>query len=513
MTVQTKPPPPPPPPPPPAFATTAASPGRDLDRSLVRGLAWTGGGKWLIQIISWIATPIVARLLSPADYGVAGMAMVYVGLVQLVTDFGLGAAIVQRRELDDDQIAQLGGVSLLLGVAFTGISIALAPSVAGFFGNPDVEAVLIVLSVMFLASGFQTIPRALLARDLRFRHLAVLDGAEALSNIVVTLPLAVLGFRYWSLVFGAIAGRLVSTVLALWWGRHRLGWPSHWETLAGPLQFGAHVIGSTLAWYAFINADLTIIGRQLGSVALGIYSIAMTLASIPVDRLSALVARVSPAILAKVQHDQPALRRYVLALSEGTALLTFPAAIGLALVAREFVLVVLGKEWLAAVLPLQILAISAVLRSVLPMFGQVLVATGNSRLTMRANVATAAILIPLFWIGSRWGAGGVALVWLVVYPAVAAAFTVRYGFAVCGLRLPVYARTLWPALSATLAMAAVVLAISFAVPDDWPLLALLLAKSFVGATTYLGIIAWVHGARLRRSLGLFREPQVRQAAG
>lgn len=495
--VQTKPPP---------IAATAATPTRDLDRSLVRGLAWTGGGKWLVQIISWVATPIVASLLNPADYGIAGMAMVYVGLVQLVTDFGLGAAIVQRRELDEDQIAQLGGVSLLFGLAFCGVSIALAPSVARFFDNPAVEPVVIALSVLFVASGFQTVPRALLNRDLHFRRLATLDGAEALSNIAVTLPLAVMGFRHWALVVGAITGRMVSTLLALWWRRHRLRIPTRLDAIAGPLRFGAHVIGSSLAWYTFINADLTIIGRRLGSVALGSYSIAMTLASIPVDRLSALVARVSPAILAKVQHDPPALRRYVLALTEGTALLTFPAAVGLALVAREFVLVVLGEEWIAAVLPLQLLALAAVLRSVTPLFSQVLVATGNSRLTMQANLVTAAILIPLFYIGSQWGTGGVALVWLVVYPVVAAAFAMRYGFAACGMTLPLYARALWPATSATLVMAGVVLALDAAMTDRWSQLIVFLVKGAAGAATYLGLIAYLHGARLRRTLAVVRGP-------
>ena len=492
---------------PPSTASTRAAEIRALDRSLVRGIAWTGGGKWITQIVSWIATPIIARLLSPVDYGVAGMAMIYVGLVQLVTDFGLGAAIVQRRDLDDDQIARLGGVCALLGACFLALSIALAPVIAGFFGNPEVEPVVVALSVIFLASGFQTVPRALLARDLDFRRLAGLDAIEALSTIAVTLPLAAMGFRHWALVAGGIAGRLVSTVVVLSWRGHRLRWPVRFATISGPVVFGAHVIGSSLAWYTFLNADVTVIGRRLGSAALGSYSIGLTLASIPVDRLSALISRVTPAILAKLQHDRHALRRYVLALTEGTSLLTFPAAIGLALVAREFVLVVLGAEWRAAITPLRLLALAAVFRSLTPLFSQLLVATGQPQRNMHASIAAAIVLVPLFYVASYRGTAGVAAVWLVAYPLVVAAFSMRYAFAACDMRVALYVRALWPAIGATLAMSAAVLAVALIAPPTWPLPLLLGAKCIVGAVTYVGLVWYRHGTRLRRSLAMVREPR------
>ena len=483
---------------------------RDLDRSLVRGIAWTGGGKWLTQIVSWIATPIIASLLSPADYGVAGMAMVYIGLVQLVTEFGIGVAIVQRRDITDDQVARLGTVSLMLGVTFAAVSVAVAPVIAAFFGNADVESVIMVLSVIFIVGAVQSIPRALLARELSFRRLAMLDALEALATITVTLPLAAMGFRHWAIVLGAIGGRVASTILALVWRRHRLTWPAPLHTVAGSIRFGSHVVGSSLGWYVYLNADLAIIGRRLGNIALGSYALGVTLAGIPVERLSALIARVTPAILAKVQHDPTALRRYVLGLTEGTALLTFPTAVGLALVAREFVLVVLGEDWRPAIVPLRILAIAAVFRSLTPLFGQVLWATGASRRNMTATFATAVVLVPLFYIGSQWGTAGVALVWLVAFPVVCGLSTMRYALEACDMRIGVYLQALWPAASATLVMTAVVLAVAMLLPPSWPLVALLVAKCAVGGATYVGLVWYLHGDRLRRSLALVRGRGVTQ---
>lgn len=483
-----------------------ATPTRDLDRSLIRGIAWTGGGRWLTQIISWIATPIVARLLNPGDYGVASMAMVYVGLVQLVNEFGLGPAIVRQRDLTPDQIARLGGLSVLLGALFSAVSIALASPVAQFFGNAEVEAVIIALSVIFVASSLQAIPRALLTRDLSFRRLAALDAFEAAGNIVVTLPLAALGFRYWALVIGGITGRMVSTVLALHWRGHSLRWPSQFQSISSSVTFGWHVVVSSIAWYVFLNADLAVVGRVLGSAALGSYSIGLTLASIPVDRLSALVSRATPGILAKVQHDRLALRRYVLALTEGTALLTFPVAVGLALVANELVLVVLGEEWRAAVTPLRVLAVAAVFRSLTPLLSQILFATGESRRNMYAAIATAVVLPPSFYAAARWGIGAVAFVWLAVYPFIAAAFAMRYAFRASEMKVRRYLAALWPATGATLVMVAAVLTVDALTPGAWPLALMLALKCFTGAATYSAVVWYLHGDRLRRFYATLREP-------
>lgn len=479
----------------------------DLDRSLVRGIAWTGVGKWATQIISWISTPIVARLLSPADYGVASMALVYIGLVLLINEFGLGSAIVQRRDLTEDQLARLGGLSVLLGALFFMVSVTLATPVARFFGNREVGPVIIALSLIFLTSSFQALPRSLLTRDLRFQRLAALDSVEAVVNTVVTLILAALGFRYWALVLGGIASRVAGTILALCWRGHRLTWPTQFKTIAAPVAFGAHIVIASLAWYAFRNADLTVIGRRLGTAALGAYTIGATLASIPVDRLGALIARATPAIFAMVQDDRAALRRYVLALTEGITLLTFPAAVGLALVAEEFVLVVLGEQWREAINPLRILALAAVYRSVVPLMNQVLVATGESKRIMQATIAIAVVLPPLFYLASPWGIGAIALIWLTAYPIASLAFFVRYAFAACDMTMKRYLIALWPATSATLAMAAAVLAVELLATDMLSPAILLVAKCVVGAATYVGLVWYLHHSRLRSFLAMLRAPR------
>src|SRR5437868_533312 len=127
---------------------------RKLDGSLVRGLAWTGGGKWITQVIAWVATVIVAKLLTPQDYGVVTMGTVYLGLVTYISQFGVDAAIITLRELTEGQIAELNGLSVILGVLGLGLSFVVALQLGWFFGSSQLPAVLVIMSMGYVISSF-----------------------------------------------------------------------------------------------------------------------------------------------------------------------------------------------------------------------------------------------------------------------------------------------------------------------------------------------------------------------
>ena len=494
-------------PPPVAPPATAAPPygGRELDRSLIRGIAWTGAMRWATQLLGWASTLIVARLLAPTDYGLVGMAMVYLGFIHLINEFGLGAVIVQRRDLAADQLARLAGFALLLGVGFVVVSALVSGAVAEFFGEPTVRWIIPVASLAFLTSALQVVPQGLLTRDLDFRRLAWADGAEAVLAALTTLALAALGIGYWALVLGPLAGRLTSTVLVNIWRPQPIAWPRRFGTISGAVTFGWHLVVSRLAWYLYSNADFTIVGRLLGKAALGAYTIGWTLASIPVDRITALVASVTPPVFSAVQHDPPALQRYLKNLTEALALITFPAAIGMALIADEFVPLVLGTQWRSAVAPLQLLALSAALRSVSPLLPQIIVSRGHAKGNMQLTLVTALVLPVLFYFGSRWGTAGVAAAWLVGHPLLVMPLYLSYALRLTGLPFPAYLRSLWPAASTTLAMAVAVWVVRLATPDPWHPGVKLAAHVVTGAVVYAAVLYGCHRPRVRALWTLLRE--------
>lgn len=477
---------------------------RTLDRKLVKGIAWTGGVKWLTQIISWGVTLVVARLLTPADYGLFGMAMVYLGLAQLASEAGLHPVVVQPEVLDDDLAASIGGLAIMTGIAVCALSAGFAGLVAWFFKEPRVRMLVVALSATFVLRGLQVLPRGLLTRDLDFRRLSGIDAAESMIAALATVVTALLGFRYWSLVIGALCGIGVSTVLCYVARPHRIKLPRELRSIAGSLRLGGHVVASQFAWYAYSNADFATVGRVLGRTALGAYTFAWTIANVPVDRVTSLVQRVTAPIFAAVQSDKALLRRYVGTLTEGLAIVTMPLCVGIAMVAGQLVRVMLSAAWTGAIVPLRLLALYAAFRCVTSLLAQVLIFTGHAKRNMQLSVLAALVLPVSFYGASRWGTTGVAAVWVTVYPAVIGTLYIHDTLKVIGMRFSEYLRALFPAVSATLVMAVVVAMLEARLTPVLTPPLLLATMVAGGAAAYTGILLAMHGKRLRIVLDVVR---------
>src|SRR6266513_591011 len=453
---------------------------RALDRSLLRGVAWTAAAKWASQALSWLSWLIVARLLTPEDYGLVGMAAIYLGLITLVAEFGLGTAVLAVRELSVAQINQLNGLAVLLGLASLVASCVMAIPLGRFFHAPQLPLVVAAMSTTFIITSFKTVPLALLQRELRFRALALIDLSQALVLAASMIGLAVAGFRYWTLVCGGVLGALISTAAVLRLRHPPLAWPR------------LH----SLKHATTLSSNVLIAGRILGKAALGFYNVGWTLANVSVDKITALVGQVTPAFFSAVQRDPPAMRRYLLKITEGIALITFPVSVGLALVARDFVLAVLGSKWEATIAPLQILAAYGAVRSITPLLPQVLHTIRDTKVEMWTMVAAAVVMPTSFYFGGqRWGTVGLAMTWVVMDPLIAIILYWRV-FSKLDLSPRAYLMALWPAVSGTALMAAVVLAVGVLSGSGWTAGLRLAAQIGAGVISYgLGCLV-VHRERL-----------------
>lgn len=494
--------------------TTPATPTRPrrrdhsrarLDGTLVHGLAWTGVIRWSSHILTWAATVMVARILAPEDFGLWAMAGVYFGVVNLLTEFGLGASVIMLRELTDEQIAQINAFALLMGGGALAVSFGMAWPLAAFFRSPQLVSVILVMAVVFPITAFRIVPAALLQKELRFKALALVDGARVLTQSLALVAFALLGLRYWALVLAALVSQSVWTALALGLRRHRFATP-RLHAIRDAITFSVHVIVARLSWYLYSHADFMVAGRVLGQAQLGAYSMAWSLANVPIEKVSTLVNSVTPGFFSAVQKDRAGLQRYLLTLTEGIALIVFPVALGLALVADDFVAVVLGPQWEGAVVPLRLLAAYATVRAISPLLMPLLNAIGETRLFMWNNILGLVLLPPAFLIGSRWGTGGIAAAWLIVHPFLLLVLYTRT-FRRIGLGPLRYFAALWPALSAALAMTGTVLATRALLPQAAPRTAHLAAEVGAGALAYVAVLLAFHRHRIdafRRTLAAGR---------
>lgn len=474
-----------------------------LDRSLVRGMFWTGLVKWASQVVSWATTILVARMLRPEDYGIVGMASAFIGVVSLLNEFGVGITIVSLRNLSSRAVSQLNSLSVMLGFGGFLLCAGLAMPLAEFYATPEVASVVTVMAVGFVFSGFRSVPSALLQKALRFRVLAMIDGLQVFVQAAFMVAVAFMGYGYWTLVVGGVVGTLVAMVATLLVQTHAFARPSI-EPLREAITFSWHIVISRLSWCIQSNADSIIAGKVLGQAALGAYGMALSLAMVPVEKIAAVVSQVTTSLFAAVQQDPVALRRYFLSLTEGFSLVIFPATVGIALVAEELVLLVLGAKWSEAVPPLQILAFYASFRAIQTLPPQILFVTGGSRLGMWNALGVAGVLPATFYFCSRWGTAGIAASWLIVHP-LAAIQTNWFVFRRINLTVREYFLALRPALVGCVCMIVVVFAAKQSMPLSWPLAARLTGEVLSGAGAYALTTLSIHGERVRSFAQIIRK--------
>lgn len=473
--------------------------GNSLDRSMARALAWNTAAKSLSQAFSWLSTIVVARLLTPYDYGLVGMAGVYLALAAIVSQAGIGNAVVYVRDLTRRQIAELNTLSIVVGLFLTALTCALAVPLARFFSSPPLRAVILAASITYPIDAFQIVPRALLQKELRFKLLSTIETTRFFCQALCCVALAWLHFRYWSLVLGHILGTLINSILTLYWMRHKFAKP-HLANLRQELRYARQVMFTGIAGYVCANADFAVAGRVLGAVPLGNYSVGWAIASVPVEKISSLFTGVTPAFFSAIQNNKAELRRYLIRLTEALSLATIPASIGLALVADSLVLVLLGPKWKDAIGPLRLLSVFVAVRSVAILLSNLLTSIGEARFVMWFTTGLATAMPIAFFAGSHWGINGIAASWMIVYPVILIPLYIRT-LNRLEMRLKDYLSAIMPALSATASMTICVLASRIVFFPTMRQLPNLLLTVIVGITTYLGALFVFHRDRLAR---LFR---------
>ncbi len=478
-----------------------AAPGEGT--SLATNLAWRAVANWTSQLVSWGALVVIVRILSPADFGLVGMSVILYWYLKFLGQFGITPTVIRHRELSPEALAQLNTMGVVFGVGSFILACLFAWPAALFFKNAQVVPVAVVTCLSLIPLGLRSVPEGLLNVEMRLKSLSFFDAFRDILSAVVTVLLAWWGFRYWALVLGNLLSDIVRCAVILFIRPYRFAWP-RMATIREPLIFGWRLLVSGFAWSTYNTLDNVTAGRVLGQSALGLYAMAWTMANTPLEKIVSLVTTLVPAYLSRVQNDLAALRRYLWSLTEAIALITFPATIGLALVASEAVPLIMGRKWTGMVAPLQVLCIYATMRSIVAILPKVLTTVGNARFVMRVEVAGLVLMPIAFWIGSHWGIRGIAFGWIAAYPLIAVA---EYWKTITTIEMKVsdYWRALRPSLDGCAAMILAVGSVKWILRADhagWPRLLLEIGS---GAAVYIASIALLHPQRAKSFLSIVRK--------
>lgn len=386
----------------------------DLKANTIRGgFARLGaqGANFLVRVGS---LTVLARLLSPKDFGFVGMVTAFTGILMLFRDFGLSSAVVQRSTVSEGQLSTLFWINMAVGALLGLVTLAMAPAIAAFYHEPRLFAMTAVLAAAFVfnAAGIQH--AAILQRRMHFSKIAMIHVVSLIAAAAIGIGLAMAGCGYWALVAMAITDPLVATI-GFWVAAGWLpGMPRVRVGISSMMRFGGTLTLNGIIAYVCYNADKVLIGRFWGVDAIGLYGRAYQLVNIPTENLNWTVGEVAFSALSRLQDDPVRLRSYFL---KGFSLvlgLTLPITIACGLFADDIVFVILGPKWKDAATIVRLLAPAIVIFAIIDPLGWLLSAIGMVQRRLKIALVIAPLMITGYALGLPYGPKGVAFAYSAV---------------------------------------------------------------------------------------------------
>ncbi len=368
--------------------------------------------KVLLQIGSTVA---LARILTPADFGIVAMVVAVTGFILIFKDMGLSMATVQRAEINHRQVSTLFWINAGLGLALALLTVALAPAVAWFYDEPRLLRVTFVLALAFLFGGLAAQHQALLSRQMRFMALAAVDILSMAAGVAGAIALGLAGAGYWALVWMPVIIAAVNT--AGFWiaARWRPGLPGRGAGVGSMLAFGGYLTGFFVVNYFARRLDDILIGRARGAVELGFYSRAYTLLLLPIYQITAPVTAVAVPGLSRLQDEPDRYRTYYLKAIKMIAYMSMPLVAAMGVLSSEVVRVALGPQWDDVGPIFMVLAVAAFLQPVSSTSGWIYMSRGETKRMFAWACMSTPVIVASFLIGLPWGALGVARAYAAIY--------------------------------------------------------------------------------------------------
>ena len=446
---------------------------------------WAMSGTFGAQGALWVLSLLVMRVLQPGDYGLVGIIAVFFGFCRTVQDAGLGAAIVQTPNLTRRLLNATFWFFIVVSVVLTLGGIVAAPFLGRAKGETRLPAVMCTLALAFIIVAIRAVPMALITRKLEFRQRSTAEVYSAVLGSVTTVILAYTGHGVWSLVFGNLANETLLTSLCCYHARWRPDFDCDWQALKQLLRFGLPVTGSILLWQFYIDSDFLMIGLLLGSGQLGFYTLAWQLGMVPADRLSAVLNKANLPVFSSLQNDPEGIRRHWGRLVSMVAWVSFPVAVGIALVGGQFLHLCLPPKWDGAAPILPALSILGGVRSISVILPSVLMALGKPSKLFIYNIVSSIVYPIAFAFAAHFGgAVAVSWTWVVIQPLMYL-WMIYLSLPLTCLRLADYFRPMQAPLVITLVMSAAVWSTGKML--FLPALPELILQVMVGVLVYAGL--------------------------
>ncbi len=467
----------------------------------ISGVAWSLASQFGSQAVQLIIGVILARLLTPEDFGLIAMVFVLTGYANLYSGFGFDQALVHRQDITSRHYDSVFWLNIAIGILLTLLFIAAAGTIAKFYRQPELTQLTTIIAFNFIFGALKIVPNAVLRKNLDFRKLALINLSALLVSGMVGITMAMYGYGVWSLVCQSL---LFSGLLSvfLWcvcaW---KPGWHFSYAALKDLWKYSINLAGFTTINYWERNADNLLIGKLLGHSSLGIYSRAYSIMLMPLNLISRGISKVMFPALSQIQNNKPRVANVYLRTTRMIALITFPMMAGLLMTADHFVLVLFGSHWQEMIPIVQCFSIVGMLQSIGAFNGNIYLSQGRSDLQLKIDGTLGILRIVAIIFGIYWGVMGVVYAYsifsiIVFYPSVLMAVSL------VDLDFKTVIKNLTGVSSCTLMMVLAIWGVEISLSNELSQLILFTVKVFTGVAVYWMLLKWCRIAAYRDAVDL-----------
>jgi PST family polysaccharide transporter len=460
----------------------------DLGGRTVRGGAITFITQGLKFLISMVGTVILARLLTPQDYGLIGMVAVIIGFISIFKDLGLSSATIQRAEINSAQISTLFWINVLLSVMVMVVCIAMSPLVVLFYHEQRLLSVTAVYGIGFLLGGLTVQHEALLRRQMRFSALAFAEILALVASVVTAITLGWYGFGYWALVTSQLSLNLVY-LIAMWvFCTWRPSLPSRNTGVRSMLFFGGNLTGFSVINYFARNLDNLLIGKVWGSQQLGFYAKAYQLLLLPIDQINSPISAVAVPALSRLADSPERYRHAYMRIMEKVAILTMPTVAFMMATSDWMVRIVLGPQWAQASIIFALLGIAGLVQPVAGTTGWLFITQNRTRHMFYWGIIASSIVMASIVAGIAWGSIGVATSYSLTFLLIIAPLLFWYVGREGPVRIRDFYLAIAPAATAAILVLAALLGFRSLIRIENPFVGIAVSLGIGTVVTFLALL-------------------------
>lgn len=357
-----------------------------LKNKTKKGLAWSMIERFATQGVQFLFGIILARLLSPDDYGIIAMPLVFLAIAQCIIDSGFSTALIRKPELTEDDLSTAFYFNIGIGILCYAVLFFSSPLIADFYHTPILSSLLKVTALAVLFNPLCAVQQAILTRKIDFKTQAIVSLSGAVVSGIVGLYMAYNGFGVWSLVFQQVGGYVMRTILLWILGKWKPKRKWSWESFHYLWGFGSKMLGSGLLDTIYNNIYPIVIGKYFSAQDLGNYTRAQQFSSLPSSNVTGVLQRVTFPVLSSIQNEDERLAKNYRKILKLSAFLVFPMMLMLSAIANPLVRILLTDKWIGCVILLQIVCFQMMWYPIHAINLNLLTVKGRSDLFFRLEV-------------------------------------------------------------------------------------------------------------------------------